>query len=120
MAVTYDRNSFSIEGQRVFLTSGSIHYFRVPRALWRDRLEKAKAAGLNTIQFYVAWNWHEPEPGRFDFSGERDLDHFMTLAEELGLYLVARPGPYICAEWEFGGFPTSLMQIAGIQLRRYD
>src|SRR5262249_40503944 len=80
---------------------------------------KAKAAGLNTIQFYVAWNWHEPTPGQFDFEGDRDLDHFMTLAEDLGLYLVARPGPYICAEWEFGGLPAWLMQTAGIQLRRY-
>jgi hypothetical protein len=120
MPVTYDRNSFVIDGMRVFLTSGSLHYFRVPRALWRDRLEKARAAGLNTIQFYVAWNWHEDVPGEFDFTGERDLDHFMTLAEELGLYLVARPGPYICAEWDFGGFPPWLMQTAGIQLRRYD
>ena len=120
MAVTYDRNSFLVEGKRVFLTSGSIHYFRTPRAYWRDRLAKAKAAGLNTIQFYVAWNWHEYEPDRFDFTGERDLDHFMALAEELDLYLVARPGPYICAEWDFGGFPAWLMQKAGIQLRRYD
>ena len=120
MPVSYDRNSFIIDGKRIFLTSGSIHPFRVPRALWRDRLEKARAAGLNTIQFYVAWNWHEPEPGQFDFTGERDLDHFMTLAEEMGFYLVARPGPYICAEWEFGGFPTWLMQVAGMQLRHFD
>ena len=120
MPVTYDRSSFLINGERVFLTSGSIHPFRVPRALWHDRLEKARNAGLNAIQFYVAWNWHEPEPGRFDFEGERDLNHFMELAIDLGLYLVARPGPYICAEWEFGGFPTWLMQIAGIQLRHYD
>jgi Glycosyl hydrolases family 35/Beta-galactosidase jelly roll domain len=118
--VTYDRSSFLINGERVFLTSGSIHPFRVPRALWHDRLEKARNAGLNAIQFYVAWNWHETEPGKFDFKGERDLDHFMTLAIDLGLYLVARPGPYICAEWEFGGFPPWLMQIAGIQLRHYD
>ncbi len=120
MPVTYDRYSFLIDGQRVFLTSGSIHYFRVPRALWRERLEQAKAAGLNAIQFYVAWNWHEAAPGRFDFTGERDLDHFMTLAEEMGFYLVARPGPYICAEWDFGGFPPWLMQTAGLRLRHFD
>jgi hypothetical protein len=120
MPVTYDRNSFLIDGQRIFLTSGSLHYFRIPRALWRSRLEQARAAGLNAIQFYVAWNWHEAEPGQFDFTGERDLDHFMTLAEELGLYLVARPGPYICAEWDFGGLPPWLMQTAGIRLRHYD
>jgi hypothetical protein len=118
--ITYDEKSFIINSQRVFLTSGSLHYFRAPRALWRDRLEKAKAAGLNTIQFYVPWNWHEPCDNEFDWSGERDLDYFISLAEELGLWVVARPGPYICAEWDGGGFPAWLYQKKGIEVRHYN
>lgn len=119
-SIAYDAHSFIINGRRQFLTSGSIHYFRVPHELWRDRLEKAKACGLNTVQTYVAWNWHEPADGVFDFSGDRDLEGFLSLCEDLGLYVVARPGPYICAEWDFGGFPAWLLTKRGIAIRHYD
>ncbi|HOF60966.1 MAG TPA: beta-galactosidase [Candidatus Latescibacteria bacterium] len=119
-SVHYDAHSFIINGKREFLTSGSIHYFRVPRALWRDRLEKAKAAGLNTIQTYVAWNWHEPREAVFDFTGDHDFEHFLRLCEEFGLFVVARPGPYICAEWDFGGFPAWLLTKRGLTLRHHD
>ena len=118
--ISYDAKSFMINGKREFLTSGSIHYFRVPRKLWQDRLYKAKHAGLNTIQIYVAWNFHEHEEGNFDLEGERDLDHFLRLCEDAGLYVVARPGPYICAEWDFGGLPPWLMNHGGIRLRTCD
>jgi len=119
-SIRYDARSFIINGRREFLTSGSIHYFRVPRELWRDRLEKARAFGLNTIQTYVAWNWHEREEGTFDFTGDRDLDTFLDLCAELGFYVVARPGPYICAEWDFGGFPAWLLTKRGIRIRHHD
>ncbi len=118
--VSYDERSFTVSGERVFLTSGSIHYFRVPNELWRDRLEKARCFGLNCIQTYVAWNFHEPREGEYVFSGDADLDAFLSLCEELELYVIVRPGPYICAEWDFGGFPGWLLKKEGILIRRYD
>ncbi|HQP97464.1 MAG TPA: beta-galactosidase [bacterium] len=118
--VEYDRRSLLLNGQRVFLTSGSIHYFRVPHELWADRLEKAKSFGLNCIQFYVPWNYHEPREEDYYFKGDADLDRFMSLCEKMGFYLIARPGPYICAEWDFGGFPAWLLTKPGLLPRRYE
>jgi beta-galactosidase len=103
--VTYDDRSFLIDGKRIWLVSGSIHYFRVPAGLWRDRLLKAKRAGLNCICTYVAWNYHETEEGNWELEGEKDLAAFVRLAGELGLYVILRPGPYICSEWDSGGLP---------------
>lgn len=106
----YDEKAFIINGQRYFLTSGSVHYFRIPKELWWDRLTKAKQGGLNTIQTYVPWNYHEHREGQFDFEGERDLFAFLRLCQELGLFVILRPGPYICAEWEYGGFPVWFLE----------
>jgi hypothetical protein len=102
-SVSLDNKSFIVDGHRLFVFSGAIHYFRVPEELWNDRLMKMKAAGLNTIETYVAWNFHEPREGQADYSS---LDRFLTLAEKWGFYVIVRPGPYICAEWEAGGFPA--------------
>ena len=85
------------------IISGSIHYFRVVPAYWRDRLEKLRLMGCNTVETYVPWNMHEPQEGKFDFSDNLDLRRFIQLAQEVGLYVILRPAPYICAEWEFGG-----------------
>ena len=115
--VRYDDRSFFVDDRRIWLTSGSIHYFRIPRELWRDRLLKAKRAGLNCIQTYVAWNVHEHVEGEWDFSGEKDLPAFVELAGELGLYVILRPGPYICSEWDFGGLPAWLVTKSGISCR---
>jgi hypothetical protein len=115
--VTFDDNSLLIDGKRVWLVSGSIHYFRVPAELWRDRLLKAKRAGLNCITTYVAWNFHEPLEGQWDFEGDRDIAQFVRLAGELGLYVIIRPGPYICAEWDFGGLPGWLTAKTGMAYR---
>ena len=115
--VTLDDRSFLIDEQRVWLVSGSVHYFRTPAALWRDRLLKAKRAGLNCVTTYVAWNFHEPVEGEWDFEGDRDVAAFVRLAQELGLYVILRPGPYICAEWDFGGFPGWLVTKSGITYR---
>ena len=115
--VTYDDRSYKIDGKRVWLVSGSIHYFRIPHQLWRDRLLKAKRAGLNCITTYIAWNFHEPKEGEWDFSGDRDIAAFIRLAGELGLYVILRPGPYICAEWDFGGLPGWLTTKSGIAYR---
>ncbi|MHC4716946.1 MAG: beta-galactosidase, partial [Planctomycetota bacterium] len=115
--VRYDDRSLIVDDERIWLASGSLHYFRVPRELWRDRLLKAKRAGLNCIQTYAAWNLHEPEQGEWDFSGDRDLREFICQAGELGLYVILRPGPYICSEWDFGGFPAYLAAKSNLTYR---
>ena len=115
--VRYDDRSYSVDDRRIWLTSGSIHYFRIPAELWRDRLLKAKRAGLNCVQTYAAWNVHESVEGRWDFEGDADVAAFVELAGELGMYVILRPGPYICAEWDFGGLPAWLAAKSGISYR---
>ncbi|GAA1737545.1 beta-galactosidase [Isoptericola hypogeus] len=100
--------------------SGSVHYFRVHPDLWEDRLRRVRAMGLNTIDTYVPWNWHEATPGRFDFGGDRDVERFLCLVGELGMDAIVRPGPYICAEWSNGGLPSWLTAAPGIALRTVD
>ncbi|MEV5025445.1 beta-galactosidase [Paenibacillus sp. LPE1-1-1.1] len=113
----YDAKSFIIGEKRVFLNIASIHYFRMPRQEWREVLVKAKLAGMNCIDTYFAWNVHEPEEGKWDFSGDNDCGAFLDLCSELGLWVIARPGPFICAEWDFGGFPYWLKNKKNIQFR---
>ncbi|MHA1711928.1 MAG: beta-galactosidase [Candidatus Freyarchaeota archaeon] len=96
------------------LLSGEVHYFRLHPSEWRVRLAKAKEAGLDAVSTYIPWNWHEAEPGVFDFSGDshpqRNIELFLELAEEENVYVIAKPGPYICAEWIYGGIPRWLLQ----------
>ncbi len=103
--ISYDHDGFIVNGKPVFIYSGSFHYFRCDPAEWRDRLEKIKAAGFNAIETYVPWNWHEQKDGRPDFAA---LDSFLTECQRLGFYVIIRPGPYICAEWDVGGYPEWL------------
>jgi hypothetical protein len=118
MRVTFDKYSLIINGRRVFIRSGSFHYFRLPsKTLWEDRLQKIKRAGLNCVDFYFPWNYHSVKENTYDFSGIRDVDYLMSLAEELGLYIIARPGPYICAEIDGGGFPGWLLAKKNVVLR---
>ncbi len=113
--IRYDAQSLFIEGKPVFIYSGAFHYFRCPKELWRDRFQTIKNAGFNAVETYVAWNWHELKPpkGLEDFSevNLRDLDDWLTLAEEFGFYVIIRPGPYICSEWDAGGFPQWLAAL---------
>lgn len=97
-----------------------MHYPRVPRAYWRDRMRKMRAMGLNTLCTYVFWNLHEPAPGRFDFAGNLDLATYLRTAQEEGLWAIVRPGPYICSEWEFGGFPAWLLRSPEVKVRSTD
>ncbi len=115
-----DGKSFIFNGEPIQIISGAMHYFRVVPEYWKDRLLKLKACGLNTVEAYVPWNLHEPKPGQFYFEGLGDIVRFIETAGELGLHVIVRPGPYICAEWEFGGFPPWLLQDPDIRLRCYD
>ncbi|MBQ4322263.1 MAG: beta-galactosidase, partial [Oscillospiraceae bacterium] len=103
--LTAENAKYYLDGKEFKIISGSIHYFRVMPEYWRDRLLKLKAAGFNTVETYVCWNMHEKQKGVFDFSGILDLESFLKLAGELGLYAIVRPSPYICAEWDLGGLP---------------
>ncbi|EGW07412.1 Beta-galactosidase-1-like protein 2, partial [Cricetulus griseus] len=98
--------NFMLEDSTFQIFGGSVHYFRVPKEYWRDRLLKMKACGLNTLTTYVPWNLHEPERGKFDFSGNLDLEAFIQLAAKIGLWVILRPGPYICSEIDLGGLPS--------------
>ncbi|ERE75677.1 beta-galactosidase [Cricetulus griseus] len=116
----YNQDRFLKDGLPFRYISGSIHYFRIPRFYWEDRLLKMKMAGLNAIQMYVPWNFHEPQPGQYEFSGDRDVEYFIHLAHKLGLLVILRPGPYICAEWDMGGLPAWLLEKESIVLRSSD
>ncbi|NXP21123.1 BGAL galactosidase, partial [Scytalopus superciliaris] len=116
----YEHNCFLKDGVPFRYISGSIHYARVPRPAWRDRLLKMHMSGLSAVQVYVPWNYHETLPGVYDFAGNRDVEAFLDLTAELGLLVILRPGPYICAEWEMGGLPAWLLWKPDIILRSSD
>ena len=109
---------FLLDGQPFRILSGALHYFRVHPDHWADRIHKAKLMGLNTIETYVAWNEHSPEPGRFDTEGGLDLGRFLDLVAAEGMYAIVRPGPFICAEWDNGGFPGWLFSDPAVGVRR--
>lgn len=106
--IDFDGKGFIIDGKRTFITSGSIHYPRVPSELWHDRLLRLKRAGFNTLQTYAFWNYHEPREGEFDFTGSHDFEQYLKDAQDIGLYATVRVGPYVCAEWDSGGYPVWL------------
>ena len=110
-------NEFCLNGKPFKIYSGAMHYFRTLPEYWEDRLLKLKLAGFNTVETYVCWNLHEPCKGEFNFTGMLDIVKFLETAKKLGLYAIVRPGPYICAEWEFGGFPAWLLSDKNIELR---
>lgn len=111
---------FYMDGEEFHIYSGAMHYFRIPQEYWEDRLLKLRAAGLNTVETYVPWNFHEPKKGQFNFDGMLDIVNFVETAQKLGLYVIVRPGPYICAEWDFGGLPAWLLKDKNIKLRCWD
>jgi beta-galactosidase len=113
-------STFMLDGKPLQIVSGEMHCTRIPRAYWRDRMKKAKAMGLNTIGTYVFWNAEEPEEGKFDFTGNNDIAEFVRIAQEEGLWVILRPSPYACAEWEFGGYPYWLLKDKDLKVRSKD
>lgn len=110
--------NFLYDGRPVQIHSGELHYARVPADYWRHRLRMMKAMGLNAVATYVFWNYHEVAPGRWDWtSGNRNIRRFMKTAQEEGLMVILRPGPYACGEWEFGGYPWWLQKAKGMEVR---
>lgn len=108
---------FYMDSKPFDIYSGAMHYFRTVPEYWEDRLTKLKAAGFNTVETYVCWNLHEKKPGEFDFSGILDIEKYLEIAQKVGLYAIVRPGPYICAEWDFGGLPAWLLKDKNMQIR---
>jgi beta-galactosidase len=115
-----EQGQFMLNGKPFRIISGEMHYLRIPREYWHARLKMAKAMGLNTITTYVFWNAHEAVPGQYDFSGQNDVAEFIREAQQEGLYVILRPGPYVCSEWEFGGLPAWLLKDGDMQVRSTD
>jgi beta-galactosidase len=113
-------NDFLMNGKPFVIRCGELHFARIPKEYWVHRLKMAKAMGLNTVCAYLFWNMHEPQPGQFNWSGMADAAEFCKLAQKEGLYVILRPGPYACAEWEFGGFPWWLLKNKDIKVRTQD
>ncbi|XP_038860921.1 beta-galactosidase-1-like protein 2 [Salvelinus namaycush] len=117
VGLSANSSQFTLEGETFRILGGSVHYFRVPRAYWRDRLMKMKACGINTLTTYVPWSLHQPERGVFHFQTELDLEAYINLAAEVGLWVILRPGPYICSELDLGGLPSWLLRDGSMRLR---
>lgn len=114
------KEDFIINGQKTKLISGALHYFRMVPEQWEDSLYNLKAMGCNTVETYVPWNMHEPFKGEFDFTGLADIESFLQLAQDMGLYIILRPSAYICAEWDFGGLPAWLLKDRNLRVRSQD
>lgn len=117
MEFKIEENKFIKDGKEIKIISGAVHYFRNMPDTWRDIFKKLRALGCNTVETYCAWNMHEKQPNVFDFSRNLDIASFIKTASEEGLMVIVRPGPYICAEWEFGGLPWWLQTINGMEIR---
>ncbi|MFA7344773.1 MAG: beta-galactosidase [Terrimicrobiaceae bacterium] len=115
--IGFDHRAVTIDGQRRLIFSGAFHYLRAEASEWRAIMRRSREAGINCIESIVFWNQHEPEPGRYDFTGRRDLRRFMDIAHEEGLHFILRIGPYICGEYNYGGFPFWLRDRPGMRMR---
>lgn len=113
-------NAFLLNGEPFVVKAAELHYPRIPAEYWEHRIEMCKALGMNTVCLYVFWNIHEPREGEFDFTGNNDIRRFCELAQKHGMYVIVRPGPYVCAEWEMGGLPWWLLKKEDIRLREQD
>lgn len=114
------QENFLLDGKPIQFFCGEIHPYRVPTEYWKDRLQMIRAMGMNSISVYMFWNIHEPQKGKYNFSGSADIAHFVKLAQEAGLWVILRPSPYACAEWEFGGYPWWLLKEKDLKVRSKD
>ncbi len=117
---TAGNGTFLLNGKPFVVKAAELHYPRIPKPYWDQRIKLCKALGMNTVCLYVFWNAHEPAPGKFDFEGQKDLAEFCRLCQDNGMYVILRPGPYVCAEWEMGGLPWWLLKKKDIRLREDD
>ena len=117
---TAGKNTFLLNGQPFVVKAAELHYPRIPRPYWDQRIKMCKSLGMNTICLYVFWNIHEQQEGKYDFTGNNDVAAFCRLAQRNGMYVIVRPGPYVCAEWEMGGLPWWLLKKKDIRLREDD
>src|SRR5574344_1406667 len=117
---TVGKNTFLLDGKPFVVKAAEVHYPRIPRDYWEHRIKMCKALGMNTLCLYVFWNIHEQQEGKFDFTGNNDVAAFCRLAQKNGMYIIVRPGPYVCAEWEMGGLPWWLLNKKDIKLRTLD
>lgn len=117
---TIGEGSFLLDGKPFVVKAGEVHFPRIPREYWEHRIQMVKAQGMNTVCIYVFWNYHEPQPDQFCFDGQADVRAFVKLCQKHGLYVIVRPGPYCCAEWEMGGLPWWLLRKPDINLRSLD
>ncbi len=120
MPIQLSKKAVRVEGKSSIIVSASVFYFRIPRELWKDRLDRLKIAGYNCVDVYFPWNYHELSEGQWNFKEERDAEEFLRLVKEAGLWTVARPGPYICSEWDGGALPAYLLAKDGLTLRDND
>ena len=114
------KGTFLLDGKPFVVKAAELHYPRIPQPYWDQRIKLCKALGMNTICLYVFWNAHEPQPGVYNFEGQNDLAAFCRLCQDNGMYVILRPGPYVCAEWEMGGLPWWLLKKKDIRLREDD
>lgn len=117
---TAGENTFMLNGKPFVVKAAELHYPRIPRPYWEHRIKMCKALGMNTVCLYVFWNIHEQREGEFDFTGQNNVAEFCRLAQKNGMYVIVRPGPYVCAEWEMGGLPWWLLKKKDIRLREQD
>ena len=114
-------NQFWLDDKPFQIISGEIHPSRIPAEYWKQRIQMIKAMGCNTVACYIMWNYHESEPGVFDFqTGNKDLEKFIRTVQEEDMFLLFRPGPYVCGEWDFGGLPAYLLSTPDLKIRCMD
>ncbi len=117
---TIGKGTFLLNGEPFIVKAAEVHYPRIPRPYWEHRIKMCKALGMNAVCIYIFWNIHEQAEGQFDFTGNNDVAEFCRLAQKNGMYVIVRPGPYVCAEWEMGGLPWWLLKKKDIKLRERD